>query len=36
MVLEKGRAISEVCRSLDISEPALQRWVMSAKKPEGS
>lgn len=36
MVIEKGRAISEVCRSLDISEPALRRWVMVAKEPEGS
>jgi transposase-like protein len=26
MVIEKGRVISEVCRSLDVSEPALRRW----------
>jgi len=36
MVIEKGRAISEVCKSLDISEPALRRWVAAAKEPEGS
>ena len=36
MVIEKGRAIREVCRSLDVSEPALRRWIMVAKEPEGS
>lgn len=36
MVIEKGRAISEVSRSLDVSEPALRRWVTSAKEPENS
>jgi len=36
MVIEKGRAISEVCKSLDISEPALRRWDAAAKEPEGS
>ena len=34
MVIEKGRAISEVCKSLDISEPALRRWVAATKQPE--
>lgn len=34
MVIEKGRAISEVSRSLDVSEPALRRWVAAAKQPE--
>ncbi len=33
MVIEKGRAISDVCKSLDISEPALRRWVAAAKQP---
>lgn len=36
MVIEKGRAISEVSRSLDVSEPALRRWVTTAKKPENN
>ena len=36
MVIENGRAISEVCKSLDISEPALRRWLATAKEPEGS
>ena len=34
MVIEKGRSISEVSRSLDVSEPALRRWVTAAKEPE--
>lgn len=36
MITEKGRAICEVSRSLDVSEPALGRWVAAAKEPEGS
>lgn len=36
MVTEKGRAISEVSRSLDVSEPALRRWVNATKEPENS
>ena len=35
MITEEGRTISEVSRSLDVSEPALRRWVTAAK-PEGS
>ena len=34
MVIEKGKAISEVSRSLDVSEPALRRWVTASKEPE--
>lgn len=36
MVTEKGRAISEVARSLDVSEPALRRWLNAAKEPVDS
>lgn len=36
MITEKGRSISEVSKNLDVSEPALRRWVISAKEPEGS
>jgi transposase len=36
MITEKGRSISEVSRSLDVSEPALRRWVNAAKEPEDS
>ena len=36
MVAEKGRSISEVSRSLDVSEPALRRWVNAAKEPVDS
>lgn len=36
MIIEKGRAISEVSRSLDVSEPALRRWVAAAKEPTDS
>jgi len=36
MVIEKGRTISEVSKSLDVSEPALRRWVMAAKEPVDS
>lgn len=36
MVIEKGKSISEVSRSLDVSEPALRRWVTAAKEPENS
>lgn len=36
MIIEKGRSISEVSKSLDVSEPALRRWVMAAKEPESS
>ena len=31
MIIEKGRAISEVCKSLDISEPALRRGLQLQK-----
>lgn len=34
MVIEKGRAINKVSRSLDLSEPVLRHWVNAAKKPE--
>jgi len=34
MVVEKGRAISEVAKDLGISEPALRRWVRADTKPE--
>lgn len=33
MITEKGRSISEVARSLDVSEPALRRWLNAAKEP---
>ncbi|MDI6617920.1 MAG: transposase [Clostridiales bacterium] len=33
MITEKGRKISEVARSLDVSEPALRRWLNAAKEP---
>ena len=36
MVIEKGRTISDVSKSLDVSEPALMRWVTVAKEPESS
>ena len=36
MVTEKGRGISEVARSLDISEPALRRWLNASKEPSDS
>lgn len=36
MVIEKGRAVSEVCKSLDVSEPALRRWIAVATEPEGN
>ena len=36
MVIEKGRTISDVSKSLDVSEPALRRWVTVAKEPESS
>lgn len=36
MVIEKGRAISEVCKSLDVSEPALRRWINAVKVPGDS
>ena len=31
MIIEKGRVISEVSKSLDVSEPALRRWVVAVK-----
>lgn len=36
MITEKGRSISEVSRNLDVSEPALRRWVKAVKGPESS
>lgn len=33
MITEKGRSISEVSRSLDVSSPALRRWVKASKEP---
>lgn len=33
MIIEKGRSVSEVARSLDVSEPALRRWVNAANEP---
>ena len=36
MIIEKGRTVSEVSKSLDVSEPALRRWIAAAKEPEGS
>ncbi|MFL0198195.1 transposase [Clostridium sp. WILCCON 0269] len=36
MDIEKGGVISEVSKSLDISEPALRLWVADVKEPEGS
>jgi transposase len=36
MIIEKGRSISEVSKSLDVSEPALRRWIAVAKEPEDS
>ena len=36
MITEKSRAIREVSKSLDVSEPALRRWVAAVKEPEGS
>jgi len=36
MVIEKGRTISDVSKSLDVSEPALRHWVIVAKEPESS
>jgi len=34
MVIEKGRAISEVAKDLELSEPTLRRWVRAVTKPE--
>jgi len=36
LVLEKKQAISKVSKDLDISEPALRRWVKAAADPEDS
>ena len=36
MITEKGRSISEVARSLGVSEPALRRWLNAAKEPTDS
>ena len=36
MITEKSRAIREVSKSLDVSEPALRRWVAAVKEPECS
>jgi transposase len=36
MITEKGRTISDVSKSLDVSEPALRRWFAAVKEPEGS
>ena len=36
MITEKGRTISEVARSLDVSEPALRRWLNASKEPVDS
>ena len=35
MIIEKGRAISEVSKSSDVSEPALRRWIAATKEPKG-
>lgn len=34
MVVEKGRAISEVTKDLGVSQPALRRWVRASTEPE--
>lgn len=34
MIVEKDRAVSEVSKSLDVSEPALRHWVVAEKKTE--
>lgn len=34
MVVEKGRPISAVSKDLDISEPALRRWIKASADPE--
>jgi transposase len=33
MVVEKGRAISEVSKDLGVSQPALRRWVKASTEP---
>jgi transposase len=33
MVVEKGRAISEVSKDLGVSQPALRRWVKAITEP---
>lgn len=36
MIIEKGRDVSEVSKSLDVSRSALRRWVLEVKEPEGN
>jgi transposase len=36
MIIEKGRCISEVSKSLDVSMSALRRWITEVKVPEDS
>ncbi|ALU46013.1 transposase [Pseudoalteromonas rubra] len=35
MVLDKGYSVSEACRSLDIDETALRRWIQQLKQERG-
>lgn len=36
MIIEKGISVMEVSKSLDVSEPALRRWIAASTDPEGS